>query len=209
MTDEIRCQKANCEKHENWNTSFDPPYIIKDSNKVQKRDKNANNSNCDNKHIFNHAIEFNVSHRWTYYLFSNRLHNLLRRVGHRIAGDDGHAGFGQRLFAGDDVVAFEPDDEREFQAGFLHRRDDAGGDDVAIHDAAENVHEDALHMRIAQNNLERRRDLFLACAAAHVEEIRRIAAEMLDDVHRGHRQARAVDEARDAAVELDVIERKL
>ena len=93
-----------------------------------------------------------------------------------------------------------------FKPRFLHRRDDAGGDDVAIHDAAENVHEDALHVRVAQNDLERRRDLFLARAAADVEEVRRAAAEMLDDVHRRHRQARAVDEAGDAAVELDVIE---
>ena len=52
-------------------------------------------------------------------------------------------------------------------------------------------------------------DLFLARAAAHVEEVCRAAAEMLDDVHRGHRQAGAVDEAGDVAVELDVIEAEL
>ena len=39
----------------------------------------------------------------------------------------------------DDVVAFQPDDQRQFQSRLLHRRDDAGGDDVAIHDAAKNV----------------------------------------------------------------------
>ena len=60
-----------------------------------------------------------------------------------------------------------------------------------------------------QNDLERRRDLFLARAAADIEEVRRAAAEMLDDVHRGHGQAGAVDEAGDAAVELDVIQVEL
>ena len=101
------------------------------------------------------------------------LDHLLRRVGHRVAADDGEAGCGQGLLAGLDVVAFEPDHERQFQAGFLHRRDDAGGDDVAVHDAAEDVDQDALHVRVLQDDLERRRDLLLAGAAADVEEVGR------------------------------------
>ena len=61
-------------------------------------------------------------------------------------------------------------------------------------------------MRILQDDFERGRDLFLARAAADIEEIGRAAAEMLDDVHGGHGQARAVDQAGDVTVEFDVIE---
>ena len=105
-------------------------------------------------------------------LLSHSLYHLLRRVGHRIAGDESQAGVGQRLSAGSDVVAFEPDDERKLQTGFFHRRHDASGDDVAVHDAAENVHEDALHVRVLHDDFECGRDLLLAGATAHVEKIR-------------------------------------
>src|SRR2546425_1159364 len=44
------------------------------------------------------------------------------------------------------------------------------------------------------------------CAAADIEEVRWRTAGVLDDVHRGHGEASAVDHAADAAVELDVIE---
>jgi hypothetical protein len=55
------------------------------------------------------------------------------------------------------------------------------------------------------NDFERRRDLFFARATADVEKIGRAAAIMLDDIHRGHRQA-GIHQAGDAAIELDVIE---
>jgi hypothetical protein len=53
------------------------------------------------------------------------------------------------------------------------------------------------------------RDLLLVGAAADVEEVGRLAARQLDDVHRRHRQAGAVDHAADVAIELDVVEREL
>src|SRR6185437_7437277 len=40
--------------------------------------------------------------------------------------------------------------------------------------------------------------------AADIEEVRRLLAIELDDVHGGHREARAVDHATDIAVEGDV-----
>ena len=43
-------------------------------------------------------------------------------------------------------------------------------------------------------------------AAADVEEVGGVAAVVLDDVHRAHRQAGPVDEAADVAVELNVVE---
>ena len=57
---------------------------------------------------------------------------------------------------------------------------------------------------VGEQDLERRRDLRLRRAAAHVEEVGRTAAGELDHVHRGHRQAGAVHHAGDVAVERDV-----
>ena len=46
--------------------------------------------------------------------------------------------------------------------------------------------------------------LVLVGAAADVEEVGRLAAVVLDQVHRAHGQPRAVDQAGDVAVEADV-----
>ncbi len=89
--------------------------------------------------------------------------------------------------------------EISFAAG-----DDAFGDDVALHDAAEDVDEDALHIGVAHDDLEGLRHLLLGGAAADIEEVGGLAAEQLDDVHGRHGQARAIDHAADFAIELDV-----
>ncbi len=78
------------------------------------------------------------------------------------------------------------------------------GDHVALHDAAEDVDQDRLHVRVGEDDLEGRRHLLGGGAAADVEEVRRLAAVVLDDVHRRHRQAGAVHHAADVAVERDV-----
>jgi hypothetical protein len=57
---------------------------------------------------------------------------------------------------------------------------------------------------IGKDDLERRSDLFLVRAAADVEEVGRESAVQLDDVHRRHGEAGAIDHAADVAVELDV-----
>ena len=88
----------------------------------------------------------------------------------------------------------------------LRGGDDPRGDHVAAHDAAEDVDQDALHLRIGEEQAKRRRHLFLGGAAADVEEVGRLPAVELDDVHRRHRQARAVDHAADVAVQGDVVE---
>ena len=46
-------------------------------------------------------------------------------------------------------------------------------------------------------------------AAAHVQEVGRLAAVQLDEVHRAHRQPGAVDQAADIAVQLDVAQSRL
>src|SRR5688572_7121123 len=137
----------------------------------------------------------------------DELDDLLGRVGHGIAADEIQTRTGQRGFAGGDVVALEANDERQLEADFLDRFDDARGDDVAIHDAAKNVNEDPFHVWISEDDLEGRDYLVLRSAAADIEEVRRFAAVVFDDVHRRHREAGAVDQTGNAAVERDVAER--
>ena len=83
------------------------------------------------------------------------------------------------------------------------RLDQAAGDLVATGDAAEDVDEDRVHLRVGQDDPHRRGDLVGPRPAADVEEVGRFAAGPLDEVHRGHREAGAVDHAADRAVELD------
>ena len=82
--------------------------------------------------------------------------------------------------------------------------DDPLGDDVAAHDAAEDIDEDPLDIRVLEDDLEGFGDLFAAGAAANIEEVGRLAATFMEDVEGGHGQAGAVDQTTDAAVELDV-----
>src|SRR5688572_12295080 len=86
--------------------------------------------------------------------------------------------------------------------------DNAGGDDVAIHDSAEDVDEDSFYVGVTEDDFECRGDLLFAGAAADVEEIRGTAAVMLDDIHGGHRETSAVHKARDVPIQLDVIQAK-
>ena len=112
----------------------------------------------------------------------------------------------QNFFAEIDVCTLQPHNERNPQADILARRDNAFGDDVALHDATENVHQNTFDVLVFQNQLERGSDLLFVRAAADVEKVRGFAAGEFDDVHCRHREACAVDEAADVAVEADVTE---
>src|SRR5437899_11813870 len=92
---------------------------------------------------------------------------------------------------------------------FFYGGNDTSGDGVALHNAAENIHENTLHIFVAENDAECGGDLFFGRAAADIEKIRGAAAIMLNDIHGSHGQAGAVDETGDVAIELDVIEVEL
>src|ERR1700731_678199 len=134
------------------------------------------------------------------------LDDFLRGIVEIIRRQHVEAGFADDLLAGIDIGAFETHHQRHLEADFLHRGDDALGNDVAFHDAAEDVDQDALHVGIGGDDLEGGRDLFLAGATADIEEVRGLHAIELDDVHGRHRKAGAVDHAADGALERDVIE---
>src|SRR5512146_2366433 len=76
----------------------------------------------------------------------DRAHRLLSGVRHCVTADDGQAGAGERGLTRFHVVALQPDDQRQLESGLFHGGDDAGGDDVAVHDAAEDIDENALHV---------------------------------------------------------------
>ena len=78
------------------------------------------------------------------------------------------------------------------------------GDLVAAGDAAEDVEQHGLHLRVGEQHLERGHDLLRLRAAAHVEEVRRAPARLRDHVERRHHEPGAVAEDPDLAVELHV-----
>src|SRR5439155_2041249 len=130
--------------------------------------------------------------------------DLFRRITEVIGGDDRQPAGSENVLALLDVGAFETHDQRNAQIYLARGFNNALGDDVAAHDSAEDVDQDALHRRVTQNDFERGGDLLLGRAAADVEEIRRLAALQLDDVHRRHGETGAVDHAADIAVQFDV-----
>src|SRR5690606_22111495 len=107
------------------------------------------------------------------------------------------------------VRARQPDHDRHIDLDALCGRDDAVGDVVAAGDAAEGVEADHLHVRVGGDDAQRVDDLLRVRAAADVEEVRRLAAVELDQVHRRHCEACAVHTRADVAIELDEREPRL
>src|SRR3984893_3760752 len=89
------------------------------------------------------------------------LDDLLRGIVEIVGRYHVEAAFPDDLLAGIDIGALQPHHQRYFQAGFLHRGHHALGDDITFHDAAENVDQNAPHIGIGGDDLERRGDLGL------------------------------------------------
>ncbi|AGS71326.1 putative hydrolase [Streptomyces collinus Tu 365] len=114
------------------------------------------------------------------------------------------------------VVAVEADDERlgDVLAAVLQelqRLDDAVGDLVTGGDATEDVHEDGLDVRVAQDDLQAVRHDLGGGATADVQEVGGLDAAVVltgvgDDVQGAHDETRAVADDADLTVELDVVE---
>ncbi|VXB31501.1 Predicted hydrolase or acyltransferase (Modular protein) (fragment) [Curtobacterium sp. 8I-2] len=111
------------------------------------------------------------------------------------------------------VVAVQTHDERfgGRVAEDAERGDDAVRDGVARGDAAEDVHEHALHLRVAEDDVEAVGHDLGRGAAADVEEVGGLHAAVAltgvgDDVERRHDEPRAVADDADLAVELDVVQ---
>ena len=90
----------------------------------------------------------------------------------------------------------------------LPGRDHAVRHHVRSRECAAEIDDQAFHAGIGQHQIERHLGLGVGLAA-DFEEIRRPAAEMVDDVHRRHGQTGAVGENADIAVELDELEARV
>src|SRR6187431_682690 len=75
-------------------------------------------------------------------------HDLLGRLRHVVGRDDRQARLGEDLAAELFIRALHAHHERHLEAYGLRRGDHAFGDGVALHDAAEDVHEYRLQSRV-------------------------------------------------------------
>src|SRR5215207_4031409 len=142
--------------------------------------------------------------------FGGPARGAVHRVDH---GHQGVVGLGEDPAALLDVVAVEPDDQRlgGLVAEDAERGDDAVGHGVAGGDPAEDVDEDALDGRVAQDDVQPVGHHLGGGATTDVEEVGRLdAAELLagvgDDVEGAHDQPGTVADDADLALELDVVE---
>src|SRR5487761_4231 len=130
---------------------------------------------------------------------------LFGRVFHAVGDGKVQSGLAQNFLAELHVGTFEPHDHGHLDTQSSRRRYHSARHDIAAHDAAKDVDEHGSHVRVAQNDLKSVAHLFFACAAPCVQKIRGAASGVLNDVHGGHRQARAVYHASYVSVETDVI----
>ena len=86
--------------------------------------------------------------------------------------DDGHAAVLHDLLPHLHVRSLQPHHQGNLQVELLRGRDDSRGDDVALHDAAEDVDEDGLDVVVHGEDLEGLDDLLLLGGAPDVEEVR-------------------------------------
>src|SRR5439155_2304887 len=94
-------------------------------------------------------------------------------------------------------------DDGDLEGQFARGLHDAVGHIVAAGDAAEDIEQNCLHASVAGDDVQRVHDLLRIGAAADVEEVGGLAAVVLHQVHRRHREAGAVHAAANGALELD------
>src|SRR5262249_25034137 len=81
------------------------------------------------------------------------LHDLLCRVVEIVGRHDVQSGLADDLLALLDIGAFEPHYQRHAEAHFAHSGGDAFGNHVALHDTAEDVDQDTLHIGVGGDDL--------------------------------------------------------
>ena len=72
---------------------------------------------------------------------------------------------------GSESRTLKTNDDRNFEVERLCGSDDALCDDIAAHDAAEDVHEDRAHVRVRADDAKRLGHLLWCRAAAHIQEV--------------------------------------
>mmetsp|Transcript_26258 Transcript_26258/g.77645 ORF Transcript_26258/g.77645 Transcript_26258/m.77645 type:complete len:434 (+) Transcript_26258:483-1784(+) len=136
----------------------------------------------------------------------NGRHGLLRRVVQIFGGNELQSAVLQQLLPDLHVGPLQPHHDGNLQIQRLGCLDDALGDNVALHDAAKDIHQNRLDGGIGRDDLEGVLHLLGGRSAPHVQEIGGLAAVQADNVHRGHGQPGPVHHAPDVAVQADVVE---
>ena len=93
--------------------------------------------------------------------------DFLRSIQNIFGSDQREAAVGQRLFPGFDVVTLQPNDQRNAEVGLARGVNDPMCDDVSIHDATENIHQNAFDVLVGKNNSKGGGDLFFAAPPPH------------------------------------------
>mmetsp|Transcript_11076 Transcript_11076/g.19946 ORF Transcript_11076/g.19946 Transcript_11076/m.19946 type:complete len:365 (-) Transcript_11076:375-1469(-) len=112
----------------------------------------------------------------------------------------------QNLLPGFHVRALQAHNERHIHSHLLRCVHHTTGNNIALHDPTEDVHQDGLHFWVGGQNLEGFHHLLLRRVAAHVEKIGGRTPVELDDVHGGHGQASTVHHASDLPIQANVVE---
>src|ERR1700690_2168469 len=77
----------------------------------------------------------------------------------------------QNLPALFNVCALKPQHNRHLHVQLARRCDNARCQPVHAENAAEDIDEDGLHIRVGEEDFKRMLDLFLGCAAAYIKEV--------------------------------------
>jgi hypothetical protein len=136
-------------------------------------------------------------------------HHFLGGVCEPRRCDNGATALLEQFSACVNVRALQAHDQGNAEIELVIGGQECAGDRVAPHDAAEDIHEHGFHVGCAQKDTKPFEDLVFIGATAHVQKVGRFSAMVFDQVHRAHRQARAVDEAGDVAVEAHIREAAL
>src|SRR5207253_6484716 len=132
-------------------------------------------------------------------------HNFFRRVPHAIGDREVEPRFGEDFAALLDVGAFHAYDDGNLDVEVAGRGHHSSSQRVAAQNTSKNIDQHGLHIGVREQDTEGVLDLFRAGPSADVEEVRRTAACVLDDVHRAHGKPGAVHHASNIAVQLDVV----
>ena len=113
-------------------------------------------------------------------------------------------GLFEQLAGALDVGALQTHHHRHLEADLLGGGDQGLCDRVTLGDTTEDVDQHALDLGVSQNDPEGFGGTLGGDGTADVEEVGRLAAVQLDDVHGGHGQTGPVDQAADVAIESDI-----
>lgn len=118
------------------------------------------------------------------------------------------------LFAGDHLLgdvgvgALQAQNHRLVERVLLVGADDGGGEVVASEDSTEDVHKDSFDLGVVVEELEGLGQCITLCTTTDIKEVSRLTTVELDDIHGGHGETSAVDEAADVTSDVDIIKIK-